>query len=80
MMTPREKAKDLFDKFESAVGNNVSASGEFSSVDFIDEAAKQCALVAADEVISVSTEMPVTISAKFFIQFWNQVKKEIEKL
>jgi hypothetical protein len=70
-MTPQEKAKELYNKFL----RYVPAEEEFEH-----EYAKQCALIAVDEIISniePSVSMDV-ISAR--IKYWEQVKKEIEKL
>jgi hypothetical protein len=61
-MTPQKKAKELVDKF--------------SNVPLLDSyEAKQCALVAVDEII---LEMDnVMVPNKYY---WNEVKQEIEKL
>ncbi len=70
-MTPQEKAKELYSKFL----RYVPAEEEFEH-----EYAKQCALIAVDEVIAniePSVSMDV-ISAR--IKYWEQVKQEIEKL
>lgn len=70
-MTPREKAKELFDTF---YGNNT---------DYIDsnkdaeESAITCALIAVEEIIKSLT--PVngrTING----EYWQEVKKELESL
>ena len=63
-MTPKDKAKELFDKF--------------SNVPLLDSyEAKQCALVAVDEII---LEMDNVMLPNPFKQYWNEVKQEIEKL
>jgi hypothetical protein len=65
-MTPKEKAKELFDKY-------YSITGPFTE-------AKQCALIAVDEIIAQiepSVSMDV-ISAR--IKYWQEVKQEIELL
>jgi hemoglobin-like flavoprotein len=58
-MTPKEKAKELFTKFSS------------NTVHY--DAAKQCALIAVDEVLENS-------HTNVFTKYWEEVKKEIEKL
>ena len=63
-MTPQEKAKDLLDKF-----SNVPLLESYE--------AKQCALVAVDEII---LEMDNVMLPNPFKQYWNKVKQEIEKL
>ena len=67
-MTPKEKATELVDKFHIKVHDRdgTSAMNEFE--------AKQCVLVAVDEIIDVAT---------FFYlyeekEYWDKVKKEIE--
>jgi hypothetical protein len=63
-MTPKEKAKELVDKF--------------SNVPLLDSyEAKQCALVAVDEII---LEMDNVMLPNPFKQYWNEIKQEIEKL
>lgn len=65
-MTPQEKAKELFDKMyfvDDPMGNYPMCF----------ETAKQCALIAVDEIIKNS--FPGTIEC-----YWQQVKQEIEKL
>ncbi len=63
-MTPKEKAKELIDKF-TVVGLQQRAEGY------------QCALIAVDEMIN---ELEGTNSTKEGGFFWEQVKQEIEKL
>jgi hypothetical protein len=73
-MTPQEKARELVDTYYFEIKDNTGT--------FIlgTNSAKQCALIAVDEVISniePSVSMDV-ISAR--IKYWEQVKTEIEKL
>lgn len=65
-MTPKEKAKDLFDKFFHYAS--------LKEVEFYsnDELAKNCALTAVSELILYSNILE--------IYYWKEVKKEIEKL
>lgn len=72
-MTPKEKAKELVSKFEILEiccfnGNTV----ELEQIGF--NTAKQCALIAINEIIVTRT------SGVEFFYYWNEVKKEIEKL
>jgi hypothetical protein len=66
-MTPKEKAKELFDKYYTEVldRDGTSAMNGFE--------AKQCALIAVDELLLLITYQPT-------IDYWNEVKQEIEKL
>jgi hypothetical protein len=63
-MTPKEKAKELFDKMymvDDPMGNYPMCF----------DTAKQCALIAVDEIIDTPNPMP---------NYWQEVKQEIEKL
>ena len=66
-MTPKEKATDLVDKFSNEV--------------LIDNyEAKRCALIAVDEILDVDC---FDMSEEHFdnhIEYWQQVKQEIEAL
>jgi hypothetical protein len=66
-MTPKEKAKELIDKFihsESQDGYN----------DVRDiHAAIRCALIAVEQILEI-------IFSDYDWQYWNEVKKELEKL
>jgi hypothetical protein len=73
-MTPQEKAKELFDKF--------------SNVPLLDSyEAKQCALIAIDEMILQNGELYLNSLGDKTINFYKEknnylfkVKQEIEKL
>jgi hypothetical protein len=75
-MTPKEKALDLVEDMHDApeVGYN--------------EHAKQCALIAVDELIKyhddlmdvIRYELPSNIVAVIPYKYWEDVKKEIEAL
>ena len=58
-MTPKEKAQELFTKFSS------------NTVHY--DAAKQCALIAVDEIIKI-------IHTNMEDKYWQEVKQEIENL
>jgi hypothetical protein len=69
--TPKEKAKELKDKFSV----HLRFFDEYSGwVDYNDSShAKQFALVAVDEIIKATTPLTSTY-------FWQEVKEEIENL
>ena len=79
-MTPKEKAEELIIKFLSYVDNRYWYNGEKvnGNADFKVEKAKECALIAVDELINNLVYSPTDYGAS--ITFWQQVKKEIEKL
>jgi hypothetical protein len=76
-MTPKEKAKELVDKMYNTPHCGIE---HFPSKHYCDCSemnffqAKQCALIAVDEIISV-------IDAETFFMswlYWKEVKKELE--
>jgi hypothetical protein len=69
-MTPKEKAEELYLKFYSKIPS-IQDEGQMQ-----DEASKQCALIAVDEILKI------TWVDKFLIteDYWQEVKQEIEKL
>ena len=73
-MTPQEKAKELYSKFL----RYVPAEEEFEH-----EYAKQCALIAVDEIIPIVNSYENALSASQqsdYLEYWYEVKQEIEKL
>jgi len=66
-MTPKEKAKELVDKMWNI-------DERYGSIGFHE--AKQCALIAVDEILS----NPMFFSDYGTVYFWQSVKKEIKQL
>ncbi len=70
-MTPKEKAEQLFNKFiiiddlSDSTGNSL----------YFNAHAKQCAIVAVDEILSV-----IWINLNDDVDYWAEVKQEIENL
>ena len=64
-MTPKEKAEELFDKFNNPDRTNYPYVHN----------AQQCALIAVDEMIEVAKSL--TMETK---EWYEEVKQEIEKL
>lgn len=71
-MTPKEKAKELFDKYK------LSFAGEISNEEDWESLAKQCALISVEEVIEALHEHHW--QNRLIIDYWKEVKHEIEKL
>jgi len=72
-MTPKKKAKELLDKM--AYGNSYDEYHNSSLY-----TAKQCALIAVDEILKeYGTYYKVEVNGKY-VSYWQEVKKEIEKL
>ena len=66
-MTPKEKAEQLFQlylPFVESLGN----------IEEIKNRCKKCTLIAVDEILSVVWYVPVDV------EYWQEVKQEIEKL
>jgi len=73
-MTPKQKAEDLFSKFIDEIPPNQEKDiNKFMEVDR--EAAKQCALIAVDEMIEVAKSLTMETQ-----EWYEEVKKEIELL
>ncbi len=70
-MTPKEKAQELVDKFN------------YESKHYLMLDAKQCALIAVDEIIKECCKSSEKKDAKYQderINYWQQVKHEINNL
>jgi hypothetical protein len=75
-MTPKEKAKELVDKYLRTypIYNNPTVV-----ISYTHNEAKQCALIAVDEILEM--DLPILEEdADEFYDYWEQVKKEINKL
>jgi hypothetical protein len=70
-MTPQEKAKELFLKYAMYIG-----AGYMFDED-ANEDAKQCALIAVDEILNVIVGI---YDYESLNPYWEEVKQEIEKL
>jgi hypothetical protein len=68
-MTPKEKAKELVDKMLESLYDN----GSLSFKRILYDKAKQCALIAVDELIDNCENI-------FDVEYWQEVKQEIDKL
>ena len=88
-MTPKEKAKELVDKFNNAEGCEwdfyETQEGNESCWRMSNSLAKQCALIAVDEILNELhqiQEYDYLLAQKITgkILFYNEVKTEIEKL
>ena len=64
-MNPKEKAKELFDRFLERR--------------YTDEDAKECALICVDEILETLNNITPT-TEETFESYWREVKQEIEKL
>lgn len=69
-MTPKEKAKELFNKFQQDYFILVLPNGRKMYTSEI----KYCAMIAVDEIIEA------TIDDWSHSEYWQEVKREIENL
>jgi hypothetical protein len=68
-MTPKEKAKELVDKFDKAVNTHTNTP------------LKKCALIAVDEILNLMIkEFKWDIKHNGNIDYWREVKQEIEDI
>jgi hypothetical protein len=75
-LTPKQKAIELVDKFYQRFPltmDVITTRGDLSWEYDSWKDAKQCALIAVDELLLLITYQPT-------IDYWNEVKQEIEKL
>ena len=72
-MTPKEKAIELYNKM-------YETGFKPKSVLIRIEQAKECALIAVDEILSELTEIPYGLEYLNRLNYWLEVKQEIEKL
>ena len=83
-MEPKLKAQELVDKFyqttpnEYFVNEPIGIKGRYKSW----EQAKQCALIAVDEILKLENNNGYYFDGTNVtsISFWQEVKQEIEKL
>jgi hypothetical protein len=68
-MTPQEKAKELLDKMTTNTNNE--------TLMYKNKFAKECALIAVDEIIDYLISNKITGT---LMTYWQEIKQEIEKL
>jgi len=83
-MTPKEKANELFDKMF------IEISDFRVTDDVLEVVAKQCALIAVDEILNYLGIIEQNETSDFafggsyqgddYFKYWQEVKHEIEKL
>lgn len=72
-MTPKEKAIELYNKF-------YNTSSHPHHIESRKDNAKQCALIAVDEILKAVDNPDETYLMKHSVEYWSQVKQEIENL
>ena len=71
-MTPKEKAKELVDKYFK--GSDLL----YHDLSWIQ--AKECALIAVDEILGAIKEIFETLDTIEEKKYWQEVKQEIEEI
>ena len=74
-MTPKEKAEELFNKYCYAIRYNEKDSEYWTNIIY----AKNCALIAVDEILKYIDEDDFIYPSPQF-EYWQEVKEEINKL
>jgi len=74
-MTPKDKAKELIDKFNFSIDHNTKVYTIYQNVD----ESKRCALIAVDEIIDAIDWHEFETPNKE-INYWLDVRKEINNL
>jgi hypothetical protein len=77
-MTPKEKAEELVFQFKIEIHNHVPSLQSRIFESCVLKSAKQCALIAVDELIKLYEILKP--HRGFKISYWDEVKQEIEKL
>jgi len=73
MIKPEEKAIELVDKMGFSTMHTIDNTSGQSTPIYKNQYAKQCALIAVEELIKATTPLTSTY-------YWQEVKTEIEKL
>jgi hypothetical protein len=79
-MTPQEKALQLIDSFDEYAESRISDNGRGFDKKYC---SKQCALIVVNEIINETSPLelhPLGTYTNPKIEYWEQVKQEIEKL
>ncbi len=76
-MTPKEKAKELVDSYKFVLWSEDTQCGEEILCTGI---AKRCALIAVDEILDVDYFDMSEEHFENIMEYWEQVKNEIQKI
>jgi hypothetical protein len=82
-MTPKEKAEELIKTFNKVeIFLNIEPCSIQIDIENVDcDANKQCALIAVDEMIKILVDLSNgEFTFIYNVQYWEQVKNEIEKI
>jgi hypothetical protein len=74
--SPKEKAKEIFDKFYILLSD---ADSDISQECLVSILSKKCAIIEVDEILD-AIDWHVFETPNVEIEYWNEVKIEIEKM
>lgn len=74
MSSPKEKAEELFNKYCYAIRTEETDSAYWTNIIY----AKQCALIAVDLILDET--IYYFNDDDIFIEYWQEIKNEINKL
>ena len=75
-MTPKEKAKELYDKYTEKMNTILDCSYPYSAVENVDLCAKELLVIAVDELIEIENRnLQTGVSSD--IGYWTEVRVEI---
>ena len=77
-MTPKEKAKELIKKYRDISISFVDSIEGTCDMYINNEDAKECALIAVDEILDAT--IYYFDDSDYFVEYWRQVKFEINEL
>ena len=78
-MKAKEKAKELFDKYNDVTALNLTCDIETTKAE-IHNHAKECALITAHQLIVYIPKVVRYEGSVMSSEYWLEVKQEIEKL
>jgi hypothetical protein len=85
-MTPKEKAQELYDKYYNVDDFGYTRGRDsfiYWDTEVIKKQAKHCALIAVEEVINNNSKLPGEdkgLHTDINTDYWNELKKELEKI
>ena len=75
-MTPKEKAKELYDKYTEKMNTILDCSYPYSAVENADLCAKELLVIAVDELIEIENRnLQTGVSSD--MGYWREVRAEI---
>jgi hypothetical protein len=83
ILTPKQKAEELYNLCFLLHESTIDVNGAWQVVALNKVLAKKSAIIAVDEILNNNNKIPGNINGLHIIEnteYWQEVKKEIEKL